>query len=382
MHASNAATHVEPKRSVTKDDMLTLAKVSDTQDDLVSFYFSLASTPDTSHREEVLMVKDLVHDIMRGQRTTPGLAADMNSLLATAEEIRNTPSRLRAVFACRDQTIWQEFDLPADGSVRYLKVGKRFQMAPLLRALDSCVPYCVALIEHGKTRAFVVHGTDIQEVAGRFTAQDLGLHADDTRVGWSHHIEGTLEERAKGYLKGLILEIQNFMREYGSSLLVIGCREDLWGEIEPHLRGQQWPGKIIGHFDPPDFEVSSFNVFQTARPIFEEYQRRRYFEVVDKVNSAAQHAAGLEEVGQLLEQGRVQKLVLGKPSDDVILECQRCGHLQAVVDHCQYCGSRAMLVDPAEEALIRKALLTDAEIVSAGMQTSYGIDGVAALLRF
>jgi peptide subunit release factor 1 (eRF1) len=382
MHTSNAATHVETKRSVSRDDMLALAKICDTQDDVISFYFSLASTPDTSHREEVVMVKDLVRDASRGERKTPGLATDMESLLATAEEIRNTPSRLRAVFACRDQNIWKEFDLPADGSVRYLKVGKRFHIAPLLRALQACVPYCVTMIEHGQARAFVVHGTDIQEALGRFATRDLALHADDSRVGWSHHIAANLEEHAKAYLKGLVPEIHNFMRENDSSLLVIGCREDLWGEIEPQLRGQQWAGEVIGHFDPASFEVSSFDVLQATRPIFEQYQRRHYFEVLDKVYSATQHAVGFDEVGQLLEQGRVHKLLLGKPSDDVILECQRCAHLQAVVDHCQYCGSQAMFVGPWEEALIRKALLTGVEIIAPGMQTSYGIDGAAALLRF
>jgi peptide subunit release factor 1 (eRF1) len=382
MHTSNGVSHLVPKRSVTRDDILALAKISDTQDDVISFYFSLASTPDTSHREELVMIKDLVRDASGGERKTPRVVADMESLLATAEEIRNTPSRLRAVFACRDQNIWREFDLPADGSVRYLKVGKRFHMGPLLRALSACVPYCVTIIEHGKARAFVVHGTDIQEVAGRFATRDLALHADDSRVGWSHHLEGSLEQHAKEYLKELVPEIRNFMREHGSSLLAIGCRQDLWGEIEPQLRGQQWAGEVIGHYDPPSFEVSPFHVLQATRPIFEEYQRRHYFDVLDKVYTDTQYAVGFDEVGQLLEQGRVQKLVLGKPSDDVVLECQRCAHLQEAVDRCQYCGNLTMFVGPWEEALIRKALLTDVEIVTPGMKTSYGIEGVAALLRF
>jgi len=247
-----------------------------TQDDVASFNFSLSSTPDGSHREERVMVKDMVRDALRGIDKASGLAASLESLLSTAGEIRTAPSRLRAVFACRSQNFYREFDLPAYGSVHYLNLGRTFHLAHLLRAIDSCRPYGVALIEHGKARAFVVRGTEIQELAERFPRRDLSLHVDDSRVGWSHHIAGNLEDHDRAYFKALVPELNKFLLEHSSNALVIGCREDLWGDLAPYLDGPGWTNEIIGRFDPPNFEVSLFAILQASKPFFEQYLRRRY----------------------------------------------------------------------------------------------------------
>lgn len=101
-----------------------------------------------------------------------------------------------------------------------------------------------------------------------------------------------------------------------------------------------------------------------------------------EIDSTTRCVVALDEVVQTLEQGRVRRLLSGKPSDKMILECVGCGHLQATEGSCQYCKHSLMVADCAQEVLIRKAVLTDAEIAVPPLEALNARRGVAALLRF
>lgn len=375
--------YLEARPFVTRKDLLDLANFYDEQARAVSFHFSLASTPDNAHRAEVLMIKDLVRDIATRRETEDGLARDLGAIVSAAEEIQQAPWRLRAIFACHDRQLWQAFDLPGFNSVNRLEVGRHFHLAPLLQALEVCAPWCVVMIERGKARGFVVHGREIQEISGPFKAENVGLHGDDSRVGWSHHIEDDLQEHAKAYLKRLALQIRPFVEQNKCSALVIGCREDLWSELEPQLSESE-KAALMGRFLPANFDISATDVLWEAKPVFEDSLRKRYQDLLHKICEDSAHSViGLDQVLESLEQGRVQKLLLGKHSGEMIAECRQCGHLYAgIADNCVFCGSGEIHAILAEEALIRKALLTEAEILLPAPGASYGYDGVAAWLRY
>lgn len=116
-----------------------------------------------------------------------------------------------------------------------LEIAKHFQLVPLLRALESCTPHCAAIGEHDKARAFIVRGLEIHEMEDRLPSVDLSVHAEDSRGGWSHHIEGNVNERAKAYMKKLAFDLHQFVQDALCQYLVVGCREDVWGELEPQL---------------------------------------------------------------------------------------------------------------------------------------------------
>jgi Bacterial archaeo-eukaryotic release factor family 10 len=376
---------LEAHASVTQKDLSALAHFCDERAHGVSFYFSLSSSPDNSHREEVLMIKELVRGTARQRKPEDGIGKDLDAIVKVAEEVRQAPSRLRAIFACHDERVWHAFDLPACGSVSRLDVGRHFHLRPLLQALQSDARYCVVIVEHGKARGFVVQGTEIQEVHGRFETEHRALHADDSRVGWSHHIDDNLQERAKHYLKELALEVARFTEAQGRPGLIIGCREDLWSALEPHL-SRTASGSVLGRFLPPNFDVSPAEVLAAVKPIFEKTLGKRYPDWLHEINESVSHGViGLDQVLESLEEGRVQKLLVGKPSNTTISECGQCGHLHSpAASQCVFCGSSNTHAVLAEEALIRKALLTEAEILlpGPGARDKDECDGVAAWLRY
>jgi hypothetical protein len=365
---------------------LALAKFCDGQANAVSFYSSLASTPDNAHRQEITATKKLVQDAMGKFAPEPApasLAKDLQEVLGVVEEIQLNPARLRVVFACGGQHLWEEFDVPATGSLSYLQVGRRFHLAPLMMASQAVPPYCVVLLETGKARAFVVRGTEIQEVPGRLAIEDLSLHTEDSRVGWTRHIDGRQVQHERGYFKRLSHQLLNFLAEQEIIRLVVGCRDNLWGEMEPELAPLE-KDVLIGRFHLPNFDVGSAEVLQRTTPMLAEDQRMRTAAVLREINEMPSRGAlGVNDVLNSLLEGRVQKLVLSQLPNQTVSECQACGHLLAEAGgKCVSCGSDDVRYLAAEEGLIRQALLTDAEIMFVEAGAAPGFIGAAALLRY
>ncbi|MBZ5520786.1 MAG: hypothetical protein LAP21_00875 [Acidobacteriia bacterium] len=386
MNTTTVSARTEAKHLVTPEDLHALARFTDPKAQAISFYFCLPSAADNSHRQEVVLIKDMIQEIFkRFPHGAPpaGLLQDLEALQTVTGEIREAPARLTAIFACRDQQEWQEFNLPALNAVSRLEPGRHFNLAPLLAAAESCAPYVVVLIERGKARGFEARGTEIEEVKDFFTVKDLG-HAENSRMGWSHSVDSSLLEKSRTAARELAEEMQRFMALRHCSRLIVGCRDDLWGEFAQFF-GAELLLAVIGRFHLPGFEVAAADVQKLAIPLFQEYQRKRRADLVHEIKETpARRAAGMEQVLARLQEGRVQKLLLGVTPDQKILECTACGHLQMEIAGatCRSCSNKGLQATSAEEALTRQALLIDAEVLVASAGVAEGFDGVAGLLRY
>ena len=370
---------------VAAESLLELAGFCDEQAQALSFYFRPPATPDSSHRAEIVVIKGLIRQVQDNcapQKVPTALAKDLDEILVTAQDISHRPGGLKVIFACREMKLWQEFELPAGRSISILEAGRRFRLAPLLSALQACAPYCVVILESGKARAFVVRGTEIREIEGYLANEDISLHADDSRVGWSKHIERNLAEHEKAYFARLVRQLSEFMAKQQTSKLLIGCREDLWGEV-----GKQFAGlasELVGHFHFTNFELTPAQVLKVATPVLEEARRQRCVRLLDEINeNPSRSALGPHDVLYSLSAGRVQTLVVGTISSQTISECLDCRRMWTEAgDNCRFCDSARVRYLAGEEGLIRQALMTDAEILLIEENQMPGFSGVAALLRY
>jgi hypothetical protein len=96
------------------------------------------------------------------------------------------------------------------------------------------------------------------------------VHADGSRGGWSHHIDGNVNERAKAYTKKLAFDLHQFVQDAHCQYLVVGCREDVWGELEPQLARAGLAAMIAGHFHLSSFDLAPHGVLQAAKPVLAE----------------------------------------------------------------------------------------------------------------
>ncbi len=369
-----------------QEELRILAAFRDSSAHAVSFFYSLHSFPDKSHHAEKVTIGKLVQDQIA--KFPPDampelLSKDLNQILAMLGDIQRTPTLWRAVYACREQKIWREFDLPAPEEIAQLSVSSRFLLVPLLAAIQSCRRYRVVLMESGKTRLFEIQGSDVHEIVGKLSEGDLTRRSEDSRVGWSKRVDGNVEHQERAWFRVIVDELSKLPGVQGPGTLVVGCRNDMWGEARSYFSALE-NNTIVGRFPLPRFEMGAHDVLKEARPIFEQYQLEQWKELlhaIDDDNGRGAH--GLHTVLNALAAGRVQKMLLGDMTGQTVNECGKCGRIQPELKNkCAFCRDSHLVPIPADEALVRFALAQKVEILHIPSMEEESFHGVAAMLRY
>lgn len=370
------------KHSVSQEELSGLLQFFSPAGEGVSFYLGWPDVPNNAHRLEEIALKDLLRGAAHsssGEMPT-GVAADLKRIRGRLEQGRSQANKLHVVFACYGEGLWHEFDLPCRSPWNVGEVGQYLRVAPLMSAMQITSPYGVVLVEFGKARAFVVHGAESKEIPDAIPSTDLSIHVDDARVGWSDHIDSNLSNRKRVFLKQLAERIQEFTKSEGLEFLLVGCREDLWSELEPHF---EKAGRIrMATFHLPDFAMGAAEVVRHTEPLFLSLEKERIDDALHRVKENPRASAvGTDEVLALLAEGNVSLIVLGAMADEVVTECRSCNHLTVgTPSKCSLCGGTYMGHLPADEAILRKAVASGAEVLFADA-AQVPLNGVAALLR-
>jgi len=367
------------------EEIQSLAAFLQPEGHAVTFCYSLHSFPDRSHHTEAVAIGKLVQDQIAkfaSGALPKALSKDLDMILAMTEEIQRTPARWRAVYTCGAQNILREFDLPAPESAARLNVAGHFFLSPLLGAMQSCRRYRVVLVESGKARLFEVRGTEIQEIVHSLPEGDLTRRSEDSRVGWSKHIDGNVEHQERAWFRMLVEKLGQLPGEHGPGTLVVGCRDDMRGELQPCFAGLE--DSVIGWFHLPSFEMGAEQVLNEARPLFEQYEQERCRNLLHAIDEDHVHGVqGLNDVLKGLVARRVQTILVGDMRDQMVAECATCRQLQPkLTGRCASCGSSMLVPISADEALIRLALAQKTEILIFPHDEAKPFIGVAAMLRY
>src|SRR5262249_34439485 len=100
---------------ITREEIRQLAQLESPEACAISFYFQPQTPQDKSHREEVILIKDLVRETLRRAERNGNQVAlreDLRKILDIAERLRGNHSRGKAIFACKEQGIWRDLDVP------------------------------------------------------------------------------------------------------------------------------------------------------------------------------------------------------------------------------------------------------------------------------
>ena len=102
---------------ITREEMRELSqfRFNENEQCAISFYFQPATPRNKSHREESILVKDLVRNALR-QLAANGnnhcARADLERIMTLCERLSANQSRAKAIFAYGRENFWREFDLP------------------------------------------------------------------------------------------------------------------------------------------------------------------------------------------------------------------------------------------------------------------------------
>jgi peptide subunit release factor 1 (eRF1) len=341
--------------------------------------------------------------------TPPARASAIRSLLDEGEkkikEVEGDAKRaLRADFE-RAREFFSR-DLPTDGA-RGLAVflsgeSDLFEVIRLPRAVQSEVvisdspfieplvdlvsgSWCILLCNRRTGRIFRGSSDRIEEVA-RITSEEVPPQAD--AGGWSQsRYERGQEEEMHRHLKRVADVLHRRFRRARFDHLLIGSPEELTSDVERTLHpdiAQRFAGRLSIDVE----NTSDDQVLAAARPLIEEHERTAEREALDRlqqgVGAGGRGVAGLDDVLGVLNERRVETLLLEERFQMPGKACPQCGSLfPETVTSCPADGTPTEAYDDIVEEAVELAVSQSADVIIARHHDDLEqMGGVGAVLRF
>jgi len=376
---------------ITREEIRQLAQFESPSGCAISFYFQPQTPQNKSHREEAIMAKDLVRDALRKAErngTHATQRGDLERILAIAEGLHGNHSRGKAIFACREQGIWRELDIPPRPEQSQIRVNSRFHLRPLVDAKSGLPRTCIALVNRKKARIFELQDKEITQKPDLEFGPSPAVPRSDGFQGYEaghreRHVENTTMQHFKMFAESLLMLAH---RDKFNALL-IGCQDDSWPEIESQLHSDL-KQKLRGRFPIDVVSATPEEVRQHANRILTESMLTRQRELISEVMGEAQRnargAVGLRHVLNALERQEVQDLLLTRDFKAEAVECTNCRHMDTrMVKSCAVCGQETRELKDCSDTLVDLALRNGAEISFIDGDADLEKAGrIAALLRF
>lgn len=375
---------------ITRDDIRELANFHSPEACAVTFYYQPATPLNKSHREESILMKDLVRNALREaeKKGRNGCArADLDRINGLVEALHGNGGKAKAIFACSKQGFWREFDIPAQLPKTNVLLNQRFHLKPLAAVVDRVHRVCVLLADRAKARAF--------EIVDQNIVEKLDFVNELTRRGksdgWGGYDGGHAERRqtneAMQHFRVLADYVEGCFEHVGCDRLVVGCHDDVWPEIQPQLHSNS-RRRLVGHFRIDPKAATPEQVKHLALQQLAAYnagvKQELIRDVIGEAHRNGRGAIGLRRVLRSLESGEVQTLLLGSNFLAPGVKCYHCGHMDMhAAPTCAVCGKENTQLEDIGDAMVGHSIRNGIEIVYIGDDEEFDRVGrIAALLRF
>ncbi len=374
---------------ITREELRHLAEVDNTSGSAISFYYQPEIPKDRSHREEAILLKDMVRDALRQAERSPGdghKKKDLHRILEKAEQWKGG-SKAKVIFACGARGIWHEFEVPPRLLKSQLIINDTFHLKPLARLVEAFPGCCVLLADREIARFFTIRGGEIQEAGEIRTATPRKARSDGFAGYDAGHAERHVDHEAGKHFKAISERLQGLHQSAGCERFLVGCREETWPDIEPHLHTYVRQ-RLVGRFHLDPALATKDQVLEHATRRLQEHEQSErqgiVREVLGEAHRNARGAVGLRHVLNSLEKGEIQALLLGEAFSAPATRCQHCGHMDTrMVRHCGVCGKETREIDDVGNALVGIAIRNGIPVVYVRDEPDFEKAGnVGALLRF
>jgi peptide subunit release factor 1 (eRF1) len=376
---------------ITHEEIRHLAQLESPNGCAISFYFQPRTPQDKSHREELILVKDLVRNVLhKAERNGHHLALrdDLRKILEVAEHLHGNHSRGKVIFACQEQGIWRELDVPPRLGRSSMVVNSRFRLQPLVAAYSGSPKTCVALVDRLKARIFALQEEELIEKPELYFGNLPPVGKSDGYRGYdAGHRERHVENEVRYHFKLFAESLQALINRDRFELLLIGCRDETWPEIASQL-SNDIKKRLLGKFLIDPGVASAQEVRDYACRMLNEFVASQERTLIREVTAEAQRngrgALGLRHVLNALERQEVQMLVVTRFFHAQVTECVNCRHVDTRrVRTCAICGHQTKEVDDVSDFLVDLALRNGAETRFVDRDPDLEKAGsVGALLRF
>jgi hypothetical protein len=372
---------------ITLDELQGLASFWTDDRDAISVYFKAPEPSELAHREEPIFAKDQIKNKLGTLKgNNPADRADVQRVIETIAEMKGNSGRTKVIFACKRKNIWREFDAPGDFGCR-IDVGPSFTLAPLIAQQQARRRYCIALADRNRARLLLLEAREITEHSQVLDEDKEKIRTTGTRK--SVHLERKKEEDVRRHFTFLAEHLLHFYEHKDYDCLIVGCRDDMWPEIEGELH-PQLKRILVGRFACDPGIATREEIVEKAQALVDAKDRDEEQRLMERTMggfaSNTLGAVGLKEVIDALEKGEVRALLWGNHTNGETHNaslCENCGHLEAEeLRSCTLCGAKMRLFSNAEEALLRHALGRSIEVREMHYTKLPMPDRIAAWLRF
>ena len=374
---------------ITREELRHLAEIDNTSGSAISFYYQPETPKDRSHREEAILLKDMVRDALRQAERSPGNGRkkkDLQRILEKAEQWKGG-SKAKVIFACDARGIWREFEVPPRLLRSQLIINDTFHLKPLARLMEAFPRCCVLVADRELARFFTIRAGEIQE-AGEFRTATPRKARSDGFAGYdAGHAERHVDNEAMKHFKAISERLQGLHQSAGCERFLVGCRDEIWPDIEAHLHAYVRQ-RLVGRFNLDPALANREQVLEHANRLLQEHEQseRRGIvrEVVGEAHRNGRGAVGLRHVLNSLERGEIQTLLLGERFNAAATRCLHCSHMDTrMVHHCAVCGKETREIDDVGDALVGIAIRNGISVVYVRDEPDFEKAGnVGALLRF
>ncbi|WP_109485841.1 hypothetical protein [Occallatibacter savannae] len=368
------------------EELRELATFWSPENDALSLYFGPAKASELAHREEPVRVKEMIQAQLRTLRSGQADDEDVSRIEATVAGMQGNHNFAKVILACRRLGVWREYDLAGDFGSR-LDCAQSFAIAPLIAQEESRKRYSIVLADRNTARLLLLE-------ARQLTEQSEALEEEDrekirtTGARKSVHLERKKEEQAREHFTIVANRLLHF-REHGDfDRLIVGCRDEMWPEIEAELH-PELQRVLAGRFHIDPGLATHEEIVERAQPIVDESDRREEQELVQRIVGGALSerlgVSGVEGVLDAIEKGEVRTLAWSAkmPENEGVSSCANCGHLErGKLERCELCASEMRWFARPEEALVRHALGNNIEVRMLRHAKLPPPDEIGAWLRF
>lgn len=371
-------------KKIAMEELRELAGFWADRGDALSLYVQVKTPSELSHREEVISAKERIQQALQNGKNSVD-RADVQRAMETIAEMKGNGGRAKVIFACNREKLWREFNVSGDFAVS-AEAGPAFALAPLV-AQETQERYCIALADRNRARLLLLEGGQIAEHSQVLDEDQEKIRTTGTSKAQIY--ERRKEEQVRRHYQFLAEHLRHFYEHKDYDCLMVGCRDEMWPEIEAALHSEL-KRIFVGRFTVDPGMATAEEIREKAQAIVDQRDREDEQRLLERaVGGAASHgrgAVGLRDVIDALEKGEVRMLLLpagnGQGGRSASL-CENCGHLEATeLSKCALCKGKMRMFPHAEEAVLRHALGRGLEVRRMHWTKLPQPDEIAAWLRF
>jgi peptide chain release factor subunit 1 len=292
--------------------------------------------------------------------------AELSALLSSAgaddadservrELLRTRPDLVRdaqalAIFSSAETGALEAVALPR--AVEPMAILDTVAWLEPLAAMLTSENWGVAVVSRRAARLFRGGPRSLVE----FATVDDELHRRHAQGGRSQaRFQRGIEEQVAEHVRHTAERMLRAHRRHPFDHVVVVASDELWPVVEASL-DCELRDRLAGHV-PLDLEhAAADEITRAVTPVIDAAEREREHELLARLEEAlatgGPAAAGLDEVLAMLDEKRVEVLLLAEGASITAGLCPRCGRLSAQADgHCRLDGAALTPVDAVEHAV-------------------------------